>query len=187
MFIETRTSMIGAALALCCLSELNIVDLRADPGLLAELTARLNDPAGFVYGRESPDVWTSWAVEAWRRKQLARGDYRRSRLPVSTICGPRGTGGAGDGPIRADCEEFAALCAAWAICTGAASFVEAVVTQPHGHGVAHAYTRIDGQIKDLAVFYGMRKPPPPWYLQGETAAFRVTSRVPSLYVPIQVS
>ena len=43
------------------IARLNILDMRADPGLLTRLKERLGKAprAGFVYRREAPDVWTS--------------------------------------------------------------------------------------------------------------------------------
>lgn len=184
MFVEVKTDTRGAAIELRALAELDVLDCRRDPALQARLFRALNSPNGFKYRTEPIDVWTSWAVDDWRKRRLADPEHHR-RAPLSRICGID----TGEGvPVRCDCEEFAARGAAAAHFLGAYE-VWLCVTQPREHGVAHAYFAVrwvkGGEIvvHDLSVVYGMPKPPAYFYLGPETAAYALREPTPALWVP----
>jgi hypothetical protein len=189
VFVEMLTDTRGAAWSLLYLAGLNVLDMRRDPSLLAWVRARMSHPRGFVYRRETPDVWTSEAVDRWRDVEHAAGrSGRRAHLPDSRM-GAHSLAGARfdlSRPIGQDCEDLAAGVAAERFLAGCR--VRVCVTQPHGHGVSHAYCEIDGQIVDPAANAGMRDrsgnpPPRSWYEQGETAMFDLVDPVPSLWIP----
>ena len=190
MFLELNTDTTGAAFQLLALAQLNILDCRRDPSLLTWTEDLLSDPLGVLYGRETPDVWTSAAAERFRIQEIAAGRLgRRSHLPESSMCAHRAgvAGVARPRRIRQDCEDIAAEIAAVAFLSGRHESVRVCVTQPHGRGVSHAYNEIDGEIVDGAAFYGMRDragnaPPLAWYRQGETVMFDVFEPCPCVVV-----
>ena len=190
MFVELATDTTGAAFSLLYLCQLNILDCRRDPSLLAWI-ADLLEHDGIVYGRESPDVWTSVAAERWRLEQTAAGRLgRRSHLPTSTMCAHRADGLSGTSTrrVRQDCEDIAAEIGCVALLSGRYHTVRVCVTQPGGRGVSHAYNELDGRIVDGAANCGMRdraghRPPADWYRQGQTTMFDVFEPRPAIVVP----
>jgi len=183
LFVELDTDIRGACVFLAALAEVNVLDCLRRPELRADLFDRLGRPDGFKYRVEQPDTWTAFSVDYWRKEQMRKG----RRAPRTYACASRACQEAEERAytdvIGCDCEEIASFVAASGCLLGLSS--EVVITQPKEKGVAHAYARVDGQIRDACVFYGMRPPPPEifQYLGPETVILPVQVPEFSLHVP----
>ena len=182
VFVELDTDIRGATLFLAALATVNLLDCLRRPELADDLLARLDRPDGFRYRTEQPDNWTSFAVDYWRKEQMRAG----RRTPRSYACATEACleaeARATTETIGCDCEEIASYVACAAVLLGKRG--EVCITQPRERGIAHAYARVDGEVVDGCVFYGMRRPPFTVfrYLAPETAVLPVMAPTFSLHV-----
>ena len=151
-FLEVATSVRGLVQFLAALAQTNVVDCTADAALGAELHRRCEARPSMVYTRDSAhgggstDRWTCFSLLAERAGK--------------------------DGPIRADCEDLAALWAAHLYLRGFR--VALCITQPREGAMAHAYVRVFDteqgawRVWDPSVWHGMKDPGPEFYTKGET-------------------
>src|SRR5262249_48627529 len=127
MNVEVDTSIEGVCMLLLALTEINLLDLHTDERLLRELYRRCGmGTRGFEYTPDRVDTWTTFAVLA---------DPKRTPP---------------DAPMRADCEDYAAMWGAYLVLRGAPR-VAVCVTQPREDAMAHAYLRIASVADDPAL------------------------------------
>ena len=147
MFVEVATSIRGLVQQLAALAKTNVVDCQENAALCAELERRCTARERIVYKRDGrTDRWTCFSLLVERAGKEA--------------------------PIYGDCEDLAALWAAYLLLLGFR--VAVCISQPRAGATAHAYLRVFDapagvwRVWDPAAWHGMHRPAPEFYASGET-------------------